>query len=288
MEKPDVGFEIRRRFLPFILIISSVSVINVHSQSSSNDAVVMQALKKNLQPLSSLDWSDPNPCNWNNVKCSKDNRVTGIQLGHQNLKGNLPQTLNNLTQLQVLEFQHNQLTGPLPSLSGLTQLHNLLLNNNNFSSIPIDFFDGMSSLQNIYLDYNAFTAWSISENLKTASSLRIFSATSTNLTGKIPDFFGADTFSGLITLRLASNSLEGGLPDSFSGSSIQSLWLNGQKSTFRLNGSIDVLQNMTQLTEVWLHTNSFSGPLPDFSRLNKLQNLSLRDNSFTGPFHHLC
>ncbi|CAH1416728.1 unnamed protein product [Lactuca virosa] len=283
MEKPDVGFEIRRRFLPFILIISSVSVINVHSQSSSNDAAVMQALKKNLQPLSSLDWSDPNPCNWNNVKCSKDNRVTGIQLGHQNLKGNLPQTLNNLTQLQVLEFQHNQLTGPLPSLSGLTQLHNLLLNNNNFSSIPIDFFDGMSSLQNIYLDYNAFTAWSISENLKTASNLRMFSATSTNLTGKIPDFFGADTFSGLITLRLASNSLEGRLPDSFSGSSIQSLWLNGQKSTFRLNGSIDVLQNMTQLTEVWLHTNSFSGPLPDFSGLNKLQNLSLRDNSFTGP-----
>ncbi|KAL8200227.1 hypothetical protein R6Q57_011566 [Mikania cordata] len=39
---------------------------------------------------------------------------------------------------------------------------------------------------------------------------------------------------------------------------------------------------MTELTEVWLHGNQFSGPLPDFSGLNNLQNLSVRDNSLTG------
>ncbi|XP_024988305.1 receptor protein kinase TMK1-like [Cynara cardunculus var. scolymus] len=283
MKKPHLGIETRPRFLLFIFDILTVYVIYVHSQSTSDDTAVMQALKKNLQPLSSLNWSDPNPCNWDRVECSKVNRVTGIQVGNQNLKGTLPQSLNNLTELHVLEFQNNQLTGPLPSLSGLSQLQNLLLANNKFSSIPSDFFNGMSSLQNVYLDYNAFTAWSIPESLKTASNLKTFSATSTNLTGKLPDFFGGDTFPGLITLRLAFNYLEGGLPNSFPGSSIQSLWLNGQKSDSRLNGSIEVLQNMTQLTEVWLHSNLFSGPLPDFSGLNKLQNLSLRENSFTGP-----
>lgn len=40
---------------------------------------------------------------------------------------------------------------------------------------------------------------------------------------------------------------------------------------------------MTQLTEVWLHGNSFSGPLPDMSGLTSLQNFSVRNNQFTGP-----
>lgn len=40
---------------------------------------------------------------------------------------------------------------------------------------------------------------------------------------------------------------------------------------------------MTQLTEVWLQGNSFSGPLPDFSLNTVLQNFSVRDNQITGP-----
>jgi kinase len=271
-----MGFKYHIIFIHLI----TFSVMNAHSQSSSNDASIMQTLKENLEPLSSLDWSDSNPCNWENIKCSKDNRVTRIQVGYKNLKGSLPQTLNNLTELETIEFQNNELTGPLPSLSGLTQLQTLLLSSNNFTSIPEDFFYGMVSLQTVYLDYNNFTAWQIPENLKNASKLEVFSATNTNLDGKIPEFI--DTFTGLITLRLALNSLEGGLPDSFSGSLVQNLWLNGQKSSYKLNGTIEVLQNMTQLTEVWLHGNSFSGHLPDFSGLIQLQNLSLRDNSLTG------
>ncbi|XP_071708920.1 receptor protein kinase TMK1-like [Rutidosis leptorrhynchoides] len=244
----------------------------------------MRALKDNLDSLGSLNWSDPNPCNWDQIRCNSDNRVTGIQIGNQNLKGSLPETLNNLTQLQILEFQHNQLSGSLPSLSGLSKLETLMINNNNFTTIPNDFFDGMSSLQTVYLDYNDFNSWNIPDSLQNASKLQTFSATSTNLAGMIPDFFGdGDTFSGLVTLRLALNDLEGELPQSFSGSLLRSLWLNGQKSSYKLNGSISVLENMTQLTEVWLYGNMFSGSLPDFSGLNQLQDLSLRDNSLTGP-----
>ncbi|KVH96377.1 Leucine rich repeat 4 [Cynara cardunculus var. scolymus] len=283
MVKPFLGLEIRARFLLLIVYLLFLGVIYVDSQSSSDDAAVMQALKANLGPPESLDWSDPNPCKWAHVQCTRDNRVNRIQAGNQNLKGSLPQTLNKLTELQVLEFQNNQLSGPLPSLSGLTQLQNILLNNNNFSSIPSDFFDGMSSLQHVYLDYNHFTAWSIPDSVKSASTLQTFSATSANITGNIPDFFGGDTFAGLTTLHLSYNFLEGGLPTSFSGSSIQSLWLNGQSSRSKLNGTLAVLQNMTQLTEAWLQSNLFSGPLPDFSGLNELQNLSVRDNSLTGP-----
>ncbi|CAL5396840.1 unnamed protein product [Camellia sinensis] len=175
----------------------------------------------------------------------------------------------------------NQLTGPVPSLSGLSSLQFLFLNNNNFSSIPSDFFLGMTSLQGVYLDYNPFLPWRILKSLQNASALQFFSANAANIIGNIPEFFGG--FVNLGSLHLAFNNLEGGLLGSFSGSSIRSLWLNGQQGiSSKLNGSIGVIQNMTQLNQVWSHSNSFSGPLPELSGLTRLQNFSVRDNRITG------
>ncbi|KAL3502103.1 hypothetical protein ACH5RR_036552 [Cinchona calisaya] len=270
--------------LLFLIIFLGSFPFIIKSQSSSDDASVMQDLKKSLNPPSSLSWVDTDPCNWQQVQCSKsDKRVNRIQIGRQGLKGSLPPNLNKLTALQILELQNNQLTGSLPSLSGLSSLQRIMVSFNNFTSIPPDFFDGMTSLQEVYLDYNQFSSWVIPDSIKVASGLSAFSATSTNIFGPIPDFFGPDNFPSLSILRLSYNYLQGGLPSNFSGSSIQSLWLNGQKGTNRLNGSIDVIGKMSQLAEIWLHSNSFSGPLPDFSGLKQLQNVSLRDNSFTGP-----
>lgn len=263
--------------LSFVMIFLG-SFPFVHSQSS--DASVMQDLKKALNAPSSLGWGDSDPCQWKNVECSKnDNRVIRIQIGNQGLTGSLPDSLSKLNGLQILELQFNHLTGPLPSLSGFGSLQRVLLNNNSFSYMPPDFFTGMSSLQVVSLDYNQFSSWVIPDSIKSAASLSSFSATSTNISGPIPDFLGADTLPSLTTLHLSFNNLVGGLPASFLGSSIQSLWLNGNK----LNGSIDAIGSMSQLTELWLHGNAFAGPLPDFSGLKQLQNVSVRDNSFTGP-----
>ncbi|XP_055818742.1 receptor protein kinase TMK1-like [Solanum dulcamara] len=274
LKKPHLGFVC-------ILILLS-HVVSVYSQgSAATDAAVMQELKKLINPPSSLSWNDPDPCMWGKVQCTKDGRVTRIQVGDQGLKGSLPPNMNKLTELLVFEVQRNALTGALPSFAGLNSLQSILLNGNKFTSIPSDFFDGMTNLQSVYLDANPFSLWSVPESLKSASSLQTFSAYSANITGKIPDFFGGDTFSSLTNLHLSFNNLEGPLPSSFSGSSIQSLWLNGLKG--KLNGSIAVVQNMTSLTQLWLHGNEFTGPLPDFSGLTQLQDCSLRDNSFTGP-----
>ncbi|KAL0326811.1 UNVERIFIED_CONTAM: Receptor protein kinase TMK1 [Sesamum angustifolium] len=232
-----------------LVFFALCSLLATVGRSQSGDAAVMQDLKKSLNAASQLGWADANPCNWKYVQCSKDGRVTRIQIKNLNLQGSLPSSLNKLSSLQVFEVQDNHLGGPFPSFSGLSSLQTIIVSRNNFTSIPPDFFD----------------------------------ATSTNITGPMPDIFGSDKFPSLISLRLSYNNLEGPLPSSFAGSSIQSLWLNGQKSSSRLNGSIAVLQNMTQLSVVWLHGNSFSGPIPDLSALTQLQDLSLRDNSLTGP-----
>ncbi|TYI01308.1 hypothetical protein ES332_A11G192100v1 [Gossypium tomentosum] len=279
--KPRLSFYFK--LFAFIIGFSSI-FISVKSQTTaSDDAAAMLALKKTLGPPESLGWTDPDPCKWKHVFCSEDKRVTRIQIGHQNLQGTLPSDIQNLTELERLEVQWNNISGPVPSLNGLSSLQVLMLSNNHFTSFPTDFFSGLSSLQSVEMDNNPFSAWEIPQSLQNASALQNFSANSANITGKIPDIFGSDAFPGLTILHLAFNSLEGELPSSFSGSSIQSLWVNGQLSNSKLNGTVAVLQNMTFLKEVWLHSNSFSGPLPDFSGLKDLQSLSLRDNSFTGP-----
>ncbi|KAK7300656.1 hypothetical protein RJT34_11504 [Clitoria ternatea] len=265
----------------FLVFLSGFFLSIANSQN--DDASVMLSLRSSLNPPNSLGWSDPNPCKWNHVSCSDDNRVTRIQIGRQNLQGTLPTTLQNLTQLQHLELQFNNLSGPLPPLNGLTNLQVLMASSNRFSAVPADFFAGMSQLQAVEIDDNPFEPWEIPQSLRNASALQNFSANSANIKGKVPDLFGYDVCPGLTLLHLAFNNLEGGLPSSFSGSQIQSLWLNGQKGDNKLGGAVDVMSNMSFLTEVWLHSNAFTGPLPDFSGLKGLQVLNLRDNKFTGP-----
>ncbi|CAA3030841.1 receptor kinase TMK1-like [Olea europaea subsp. europaea] len=276
MKHPIFGIKLQA-FSLFLGFMCS-AILFVESQTSPDDASSMLALKKSLILPENLGWSDPDPCKWKHVVCG-EKRVTRIQIGHQNVEGTLPQELSSLTQLERLELQWNNISGPLPSLKGFNSLQVLMLSNNQFSSIPADFFTGMSSLISVEIDNNPFSAWEIPESLKNASALQNFSANSANITGKIPAFLGGDEFPSLTNLHLALNNLEGELPSSFSGSQIESLWLNGQK----LGGEIGVIQNMTYLKEVWLHGNGFSGPLPDFSGLKNLKSLSLRDNSFTGP-----
>ncbi|XP_077241159.1 receptor protein kinase TMK1-like [Tasmannia lanceolata] len=270
---------LRFRVLALLLPLSLSFLFMARSQTNPGDISAMQSLSKNLNASVALGWTDPDPCKWKLVTCSA-NRVTAIQIGNQQLGGNLPPDIQNLTSLTRLELHLNNLTGSLPTLTGLAQLQVLLLYNNSFSSIPQNFFSGLSSLQSVYLDYNPFSSWQIPNTLNDALTLVNFSANSANLTGKIPDFLGT-SFASLNHLGLAYNNLDGGLPLTFAGSSIQSLWLNNQQG-IRLSGTIQIIQNMTNLVQLWLHVNAFSGPLPDFSGLKSLQDLEIRDNRLTG------
>ncbi|XP_042505341.1 receptor protein kinase TMK1-like isoform X2 [Macadamia integrifolia] len=264
-----------------LLIVVLISVfVPVKSQEDSVDVAAMMALKQSLNPPKSLKWTDPDPCLWYHVGCTAS-RITCIQIRNQGLSGTLPSELQKLTALQRLDLMYNNISGPLPSFSGFGSLQILLLTNNQFSSIPADFFTGLSSLQVAELDKNPFSAWEIPDSLQDATGLVNFSANSANVTGKIPDFVGTNVFPSLTNLHLAFNNLEGELPASFDGSTMKSLWLHGQ--TAKLNGSIWVLQNMTFLTEVWLHSNAFTGPLPDVSGLKNLKSFSVKDNQLTGP-----
>ncbi|KAL5553305.1 hypothetical protein UlMin_040706 [Ulmus minor] len=276
MNKHHLGFRGSGIFTRFLVVFHLLVLSLPVESQSTDDGKAIAALSKSIGQ-NTLGWSGSNFCNWNKVKCDNSGRVTKIQIGNQNLAGSIAPEISQLSALEQLEFQNNQLTGPFPNLAGLGSLRVLLAHTNNFSSIPVNFFTSLSSLENIKISYNPFSEWTIPDNVRSLTQLKYFSANKVNLIGKIPDFFG-NGFASLTDLHLGMNGFEGELPASFVSSSIQTLWLNGNN----LTGSIEVLHGMTGLTEVWLHGNKFTGPIPDVSNLTQLKAFSLRDNQFTG------
>ncbi|KHM99461.1 Putative receptor protein kinase TMK1 [Glycine soja] len=241
----------------------------------------MNTLKKAIKEPNDLQWNDPDVCKWEHVQCNTMKRVTAIQIGGQSLNGSLPKELLQLSELTRFECMNNAFTGPFPNMP--KSLEVLLIHNNNFNSMSGDFFNGMTNLQDVSIGYNPFSNWEIPDSLKDCDDLRSFSAISAGLVGRIPDFLGKDgPFPGLVSLSLSFNSLEGGLPATFSGSSIETLWVNGQNSDGKLNGTLDVLKGMMYLKQIWVHGNSFTGPIPDLSNHDQLFDVSLRDNQLTG------
>ncbi|PIN22689.1 Serine/threonine protein kinase [Handroanthus impetiginosus] len=248
--------------------------------SSADDSAVMLKLLSSLSPAPS-GWSSSIPfCNWTNVSCEfTSSFVTAINLGSAGVSGTLPQELNQLSQLQSLALQKNSLSGTLPSFENMTSLEQIYLDSNDFTSVPNNFLLRLTNLQTFSISENVnLGPWEIPSYLTEGTNLVTFYASNASVTGIIPDIFGS--FPNLQNLRLSHNNLTGSLPGSFSGSKIQNLWLNNQK--VGLSGRIDVLANMNQLAQVWLHANMFSGAIPDLSSCKNLFDLQLRDNRFTG------
>ncbi|KAL8515869.1 hypothetical protein ACS0TY_014533 [Phlomoides rotata] len=263
----------RRRFLLHLLPFLTLLLF-----SSADDSAVMLKLLSSLTGAPS-DWTSSTPfCRWSNVACDS-NSVVSINLNSAGIGGSLPPELNQLPKLQTLALQKNSLSGTLPSFENLTSLQNIYLDNNEFTSVPNNFLLGLTNLEIFSISENKnISPWQIPSYLADSSHLIALYATNAGLTGIIPNIFGS--FPNLQILRLSYNNLTGSLPESFSGSEIQTLWLNNQNHG--LSGEIDVLSGMTQLSQVWLHANLFSGGIPDLSNCTNLFDIQLRDNSFTG------
>ncbi|KAD5803709.1 hypothetical protein E3N88_15069 [Mikania micrantha] len=258
--------------LLFITIILLISV------TSGDDAAVMTKLSTTLSPTPT-SWTGTAYCKWDGITCDNSNRVTAINLPSKSLTGTLPPDINQLSQLKTLAVQRNFISGALPTLANLTLLEQVILDSNNFTSIPSDFFTGLNNLQSFSISDNQdLSPWVLPENLNQNSNLQSFQASNARITGSIPDFF--DSLLNLQNLRLSYNNLTGNLPPSFGGSQIQNLWLNNQ--FLGLSGTLNVLSSMSQLSQVWLQANSFTGAIPDLTNCTVLFDLQLRDNQLTG------
>ena len=84
---------------------------------------------------------------WYGVTTNDDGRVTELRLQQNNLSGQIPAALGNLSNLEVLLLWDNEITGPVPTwLSGLTSLEVLGLGGNQLMGpIPSE----LGNLQNL-------------------------------------------------------------------------------------------------------------------------------------------
>ncbi|TVU16685.1 hypothetical protein EJB05_40260, partial [Eragrostis curvula] len=257
------------------------------------DLAVLLDIRKSLTNPDLLGWPDDgggdacgNPA-WPHVSCDQTGRVDNLDLKGLGLAGRLPASISTLAALKDLSLQDNRLSGPLPSFSGMISLERVFLNGNDFDSIPADFFLGLSGLLQISLTGNSRInassgGWTLSDDIATSSpQLQVLELDNCGLTGAIPASLGKMT--SLQNLTLTYNNLTGTIPASFNGSGIQTLELNNQKGETKLSGPLDVVATMTNLVQLWLHGNDFSGPVPDgISSCTALTSLKLNNNRLVG------
>ncbi|OEL26450.1 Receptor-like kinase TMK3 [Dichanthelium oligosanthes] len=274
-----------------LLIILILFAAPASAATHPADLAVLQDLRKSLTNPDALGWPDnADPCGppaWPHVSCDHTGRVDNLDLKNAALAGALPTSISSLASLQSLSLQGNRLSGPLPSFRGMSTLRRAFLNDNDFDAIPADFFDGLTDLLEISLGnnprLNASTGgWALPPGLAdSAQQLQTLALDNCSLSGALPPFLG--TINTLQNLTLSYNNLSGPIPAALNGSAIQRLWLNNQLGEAKLSGTLDVIATMTNLQELWLHGNDFTGPIPNgIAACKDLYTVRLNSNQLQG------
>lgn len=207
-------------------------------------------------------WSTANPnvvqsvAGWHGVQVDQQGHVTVLNLGWNNLTGNIPASIGDLTYLEALRMNDNQISNSIPSSVGsLTALVHLHLHYNLLTGALPSTLGGLTNLTELILTGNKLTG-SIPSSVGSMSNLAKLQLSSNLLTGSIPTELG--NLSTLKHLNLGANQLTGAIPNSF-----------GQ---------------LTELEDLYIDGGALSGSIPSsFGGLVKLKNLVLRNHQLTGP-----
>ncbi len=201
----------------------------------------------------STGWNDSpgTECGWYGVTCdSQGAHVTRIDLDSNNLEGNLPESLGNLTELSLINLSYNSLSGSIPVSAGnLANLAALDLGVNSLTGNIPPGLGNILSLRYIFLHYNSLTG-AVPPELGNLTYLRLLKLGNNELSGSIPPELG--NLSSLQYLTLYKNRLEGGIPPE--------------------------IGNLGNLRELGLQSNMLSGVIP--ADLAKLANMTPGKSDF--------
>ncbi len=226
------------------------------------------------------NWLSEEPLDqWYGVNIDGNGYVTNITLSFNNLVGNIPTELSNLTTIEVLMLNNNQLSGNIPAELGyLSNLQYLYLSSNQLSGTLPSNLGSLSNLQNLYLHGNQLSG-SIPKELVNLSNLQRLYLYNNQLSGNIPPEIGS--LSNLQDLNLAYNQLTGDIPTELGDlSNLQELHLYYNQLTGIIPPEIG---NLSNLQGLYLVNNQFSGPLPpEISNMSNLKYLYLYSNRLTG------
>ena len=247
-----------------------------------SDCKVLLKLRDKLAGTASLNWDAGLAMgSWKGLTISESpSRVTGLNLGHNDLTGVLPAELGQLSRLQLLYLSSNQLTGSIPAQLGqLSQLREVDLGTNQLTG-PIPAALGqLSQLRELILQLNGLTG-SVPVELGQLSELQVLAFSHNPLTGSIPVELAQ--LSKLRILYLAFNDLTGSVPVELSQlPQLELLYLSHNHLTGTIPAELGLLPELRTLA---LNNNRLTGPIPvELGQLSELRRLLLNNNQLTGP-----
>ncbi|MCY3809675.1 MAG: Ig-like domain-containing protein [Gemmatimonadetes bacterium] len=212
---------------------------------------------------------------------SGSGHVARLELGENNLAGEIPSTLGDLADVEVIYLHGNELTGSIPaSLGDLDGLVELSLRDNELEGQIPAALGSLSSLEQLALQHNQLED-SLPSSLGRLTELVSLYLHENELTGSIPDSLG--NLAALEELSLRDNELTGEIPSSLGD--LDSLRLLALQRNDLENALPSSLGNLTELEQLLLNGNAeLSGPLPSsLTNLTDLNTLDLRDTDLCAP-----
>ena len=249
------------------------------------------------------NWLTGSVANWWGIYLDGNGRVTEIHLMANELSGNIPTEIGNLTSVTQLDLDYNQLTGSIPvEIGNLTNVIEVNLGDNQLSgSIPTE-IGNLTSVTQLDLYYNQLTG-SIPAEIGNLMSLIVLSLSKNQLSGSIPKEIW--NLTSLASLTLDNNQLTGIIPAEMGNlKNLSWLTLDGNQlignipaemgnlknvkvirlSDNQLSGSIPAeIGNLMNLKYLYLNNNQLSGSIPaEIGNLASLDYLILNHNQLTG------
>ena len=216
---------------------------------------------------------------WHGVTTDSDGRVTHLNLRHNQLTGEIPAELGNLTNLTHLDLPHNQLTGGIPAeLGNLTNLEGLWLQRNQLTGEIPGELGNLTNLERLYLTNTQLTG-EIPAELGNLTNLTQLFLHNNQLSGEIPAELG--NLTNLEWLYLFNNQLTGEIPAELGSlTNLGRLLLTNNQLTGEIPAE---LGNLTNLTHLDLPHNQLTGGIPaELGNLTNLVRLELQRNQLTG------
>lgn len=223
---------------------------------------------------------------FSNSTCSLiSTRMRFITINGNDLTGTLPACLNTQfpSLLRLSVYDNKRITGPIPqSLCNLTTLNVFAASNMGLTGPLPTCWKSTSALRQLFLGENQLTG-TIPDSLCKLKRLQYLSLSYNEFEGDIPSCFGTASLP-LVYLNLSENSLTGSLPETLCHLNKTLAYLSADKN--KLQGSVaSCFGSMTVLQRMILSYNQLTGDMRCFSShdgLPMLQELGITHNKFTG------
>jgi Leucine-rich repeat (LRR) protein len=202
-----------------------------------------------------------------------------LDLGSNELTGSIPSEIGTLTNLTYLNLGNNDLSGEIPpEIGNLNNLLILKLNDNGLSgSIPIELW-GLTNLEELWLHRNELWG-SIPPEIGNLANLYILTLSFNEFTESIPNEIG--NLINLTRLTFSNNQHSGAIPPEIGNlTNLNYLHLGNNQ----LSGSLPPeIGNLINLETFFLYSNQITDTIPsEVGNLINIEILSLNENLFTG------